>query len=142
MKNIEREVVIDYIADAVMAHQSDYDFDKKHELGFGRNRKNNADDFKKWLFEDFIEPIKLTGFEHEFLKRSCDLMLNYIARDFNESLVVSYSRLDKTATNKYWVSKSGAKYLCPNFYDLFQFIKWEDEEPYSIEELLKAEVID
>ena len=58
----------------------------------------------------------------------------YIARDKN-GLIFLHSK----KPSKYDYSWIGYNDIAFPYYHLFQFIKWEDEEPYSIEELLKGE---
>ena len=61
----------------------------------------------------------------------------WITRDEEGYLTVHNVKPYKSP--EFWVSESDIawEYLVP-FNNLFQFIKWEDEEPYSIEELLKG----
>ena len=58
----------------------------------------------------------------------------YVARDKSGCLYVYASKPEKIIT--IW---EGSGLAMTPFYHLFQFIKWEDEEPYSIEELLGGE---
>ena len=58
----------------------------------------------------------------------------YIARD-KSGLIFLFSK--KPSKCEYsWI---GYNDIAFPYYHLFEFIKWEDEEPYSIEELLKGE---
>ena len=58
----------------------------------------------------------------------------YIARDKSDWLL-----LYKNKPLRFSASWSGCMYTALPLKHLFQFIKWEDEEPYSIEELLGEE---
>ena len=62
----------------------------------------------------------------------------WITRDEEGDLAVHNVKPYKSP--EFWVSESDIawEYLVP-FNNLFQFIKWEDEEPYSIEALLEGE---
>lgn len=87
--------------------------------------------------EEYKEPIKLTQFEYEYLKFAKAVEYNFIARDKNNNLYL-YS-------NKPW--KGELIWHCidgntPVFAELFKFVKWENESPMLIEELLKCEVIE
>ena len=92
-------------------------------------------EFLKWLNKEYKEPIRPTDNEKEILKIIGN-DYKYIARDRNGKLCVY---VEKPYRDRYlWMSES----LYCNidvFNHLFQFIKWEDEEPYSIEKLLKEE---
>lgn len=85
----------------------------------------------KWLEQEYIEPTKLTDDEIVILK-NIDKTYKWVARDSSN---IPYVYKDKPIKDEYrW---------CGNFISLmvlehlFKFIKWEDEEPYNIDELLK-----
>ena len=79
--------------------------------------------------------IKLTEDEKVIL-RNIDNRNKWIARDGDGSLFVYCSKPIKKESS--WVSEMFLDW-CDIwiFKHLFQFIKWEDEEPYLIEDLLK-----
>ena len=58
----------------------------------------------------------------------------WIARDLSGMVYIFIERPEKGQAIWYGCGQP----MIP-FYHLFQFIKWEDEEPYSIEELLEGE---
>ena len=78
---------------------------------------------------------KLTEDEKVIL-RNVPKQYEWIARDAGDSLCVYTKRPIKQMS--VW-STDGWMSPMPLFYNLFQFIKWEDEEPYSIEDLLGKE---
>lgn len=89
------------------------------------------------LLEEYKKPVKLSKFEYEYLKFAKENEYNFIARDKNNNLYL-YS-------NKPW--KGELIWNCidgntPVFAELFKFVKWENESPMLIEELLKCEVIE
>lgn len=89
------------------------------------------------LLEEYKEPVKLTKFEYEYLKFAKENEYNFIARDKNNNLYL-YS-------NKPWKAENDWDYedrTTPVFAELFKFVKWENESPMLIEELLKCEVIE
>lgn len=95
-----------------------------------------------FLFSEYKEPIKLTHDEFAILK-SIDTEYKWIARDMNFCLYAYDKKPIKS--NVEW----NANYNYGNytglivFKHLFKFIKWEDEEPYNIQEILNnCEVID
>ena len=87
---------------------------------------------KELLWERKEKP-KLTEDEKVIL-RNVPKYYKWIARDNSGSLYVYASKPKKRFTT--WES-NGAP-LIP-FAHIFKFIKWEDDEPYSIEDLLKGE---
>lgn len=84
------------------------------------------------LLEEYKKPVKLTKFEYEYLKVAKKEGFNFIARDKNNNLYL-YS-------NKPWKDKIDWDYedrTTPVFAKLFKFVKWEDEEPYNIDKILR-----
>ena len=88
---------------------------------------------KELLWERKDEP-KLTEDEKAILKVLLKEKYKWIARDKNGCLYVYASKPEKVIT--IW---EGSGLPMMPFNHLFQFIKWEDDEPYSIEELLGKE---
>lgn len=95
---------------------------------------------KSWLNAEHIEKPKLTKKERMF----CELVeTGWIARD-SDALLVHYKCKPEKA-NWSWVN--GDKVLCigrhfNSIADGFSFITWDDKEPWSVEELLKLEVME
>ena len=103
-----------------------------------------VDRLHEWAESEYIEKPTITSKEKMFL----DLILSkwtYLARDADEILYVFDSLPSKrincwcienmSLCNYYYVSKK-------LFGNMFDFIKCEDEEPWSIEDLKKLEVRD
>ena len=98
------------------------------------------DDFINWLEKNYKESIKLSDDEKVIL-RSIPKEFKWICRDEgNKGLYVYTEKPNRDNICKLWYVKE-PEYARPLelFKHLFQFIKWEDEEPYNIEELLKDE---
>ena len=90
------------------------------------------------LLEEYKEPTKLTRFEYEYLKVAKENEYNFIARDINNKLY-GFSKRPKKR-NITWDSCDD--YECM-FESMFKFVKWEDEEPYNIDEILSnCEVVE
>ena len=92
-------------------------------------------DIIEWLYEEHIEKPKLTKKERQF----CELIeTGYICRDSIGELWWFQFKPNKKPS-KCWDDGGLMNYMsalpCK-----FLFIQWEDEEPWSIEELLKLEV--
>lgn len=77
--------------------------------------------------------IKLSDEEKVILK-NIDKNFEYMARDRNGDLWVYGVKPEKREKDGQWWDLDNG--LLP-FNGLFQFIKWEDKEPYLIEDLLK-----
>lgn len=97
----------------------------------------------EWSESEYIEKPTITSREKNFL----DLILSkmkYIARDFNNDLYIYYNKPKRNSINKSWgTDDSNYHYVSRKMYgDMFDFIKWEDEEPWSIDGLKKLEVKD
>lgn len=83
------------------------------------------------LLEEYKEPVKLSKFEYEYLKVAKENEYNFIARDEDGGLFL-YSI-------KPWKGEIAWKYRDSGiriFTKMFKFVKWEDEEPYLIDEIL------
>lgn len=88
----------------------------------------------EWLDAEHKEKPKLSEVERVILE-NIDKDYKWIARDKEECLRCYDCKPVKG--NVFW-NITGKKYAhMGGFNHLFQFIKWEDTEPYNIEELLK-----
>ena len=79
------------------------------------------------------ETPKLTEDEKVIL-RNLPKKYKWIARDNSTCIQLFTNKPNKITW--WWNGAEGIKLVFPH---LFQFIKWEDEEPYLIEDLLKGE---
>lgn len=102
------------------------------------------DRVREWAESEYIEKPTITSKEKMFL----DLLLakwKYIARDADEKLYV-FDLVPSKKRNSWCIE---SVFIC-NYYNIsenlfgkmFDFIKWEDEEPWSIEDLKNLEVKD
>ena len=73
-------------------------------------------------------------YDEKIILRNLPKKYKYIARDKN-GLIFLYAK----KPSKCECSWGGCKYMLLPLEHLFRFIKWEDEEPYLIEDLLKGE---
>ena len=84
------------------------------------------------LLEEYKEPVKLTKFEYVYLKVAKKEGFNFIARDGDGRLFLYKNKPFKSLDE--WIVAS--KVCCRILDSLFKFVKWEDKEPYSIDEIL------
>lgn len=95
----------------------------------------------KWLVSEYKQsPIKLTRLEYGILNHILNNTdYSYIARERDGALFIYKDKPLKTTY--YWSGSDSNDFKY--FNDLFQFIKWEDAKPTSIDELLKnCEVVE
>lgn len=93
--------------------------------------------FKEWCESEYIERPKISESDRRFLDYIPD-NYKYMARDRNGFLHIYDSKVEKN--DKCWTS---ARYITMGmmaFKILFPMVKWEDEEPWMIEDLKKLEV--
>lgn len=104
-----------------------------------------CDDEKRmqWSESEYVEPKPkptITSREKNFLD-SILSNFRYIARGINNDLYIYYNKPRRNSMNGFWTTDDGNYYVSRNIYgNMFDFIKWEDEEPWSIEDLKKLEV--
>lgn len=89
----------------------------------------------EWLKQEHKEKIKLSEAERNILTY-LPKRYKYIARDSDNELYVYEEKPEKAG--KSWDSNNFDETDMEIFNHLFQFIKWEDKEPYNIGELLKT----
>lgn len=100
-------------------------FDSKKDCNNGRYN---------WLLSEYKKPIEVSKLEYEFLKWSEKEGHKYIVRDKINHLFIFKDAPIKR--ENCWVPESS--YCSIALFDnLFKFIKQEDEEPYSINDILK-----
>jgi hypothetical protein len=109
-----------------------FDEEDDHDCGCNFSRM-------KWMLSEYKEPIKLTRLEHEILKWLIGKDYKYIVRDSGGWLYADYKQPHKN--NRIWGSVNGNQFSMCGFSALFQFIKWEDEEPTSIQDVLENCVV-
>ena len=113
---------------------------KCSDCDFGGNCERNR---FTWLYAEHIEKPTLNRYERGFCKA---LRTGWLARDKDDAVYWHKKKPAKDFRDDSWfVEKSAAFHLrssvsYANPEICFHFIKWEDDEPWSVEELLKLEV--
>lgn len=102
------------------------------------------DRLREWSESEYVEKPTITSRERNFI----DLILakwEYIARDADEKLYV-FDLLPSKKRDSWCIENALICNYCniseKLFGKMFDFIKWEDEKPWSIEDLKKLEVKD
>ena len=88
---------------------------------------------KQWLLAEYQEPIKLSHDEYVILKnlpKDCE----WITRNRYGDLLIYREKPYKSVNIWDCDNDDGCEFYA--FNHLFQFIKWEDEEPYEIAKLI------
>jgi hypothetical protein len=106
-----------------------FDDEESEECGYNLPRL-------KWLFAEYKRPIKLSRLEYEVLKHVQKEDFNFIIRNNYGDLFIHENKPIKPDSSIDWCT-TGKSYILCAFNDLFQFVKFEDEEPRSIKEILK-----
>ena len=89
-----------------------------------------------WLLSEYKKPIILIELEYNILKFIADNTKNmYMSRTKKGNIYLHKSKPKKDKVNGLWIGEYPTS-LIP-FNKLFQFIMWEDEESYSINDVLK-----
>lgn len=124
-----------YVGDEVEGCGGDEQFVK-----FLRNVASSG--FIKWLYKDY--KFKLSKVEYELLRHLRKKGYSYIVRDGSNSVYVYEKR--PCRINLYWTPDDVNHNDDISLYRLsylFQFLKWSDEEPTLIQEILdNCEVIE
>lgn len=125
-----------YTDDLLCKNHEEYDVMRVYDLeAFGVSDFINDCKCSESLWERKEKPrIKLTDDEKVIL-RNLPKKYKYIARDKNGYLCVYKENPTKKITS--WINDINKFEFLILFNHLFKFIKWEDEEPYLIEDLLK-----
>ena len=90
----------------------------------------------KWLLSEYKKPIILTELEYNILKFLADNTRSvYITRTKKGNIYLHNSKPKKDKVNRLWIGEYPTSLII--FNKLFKFITWEDEEPYSINDILK-----
>lgn len=91
---------------------------------------------REWLEDEYKKPIKLSDDEKAILK-NINKKYKWIVRNGFGDLDICDVKPYKG--KMFWLEDNGDMAEMNIFGHLFQFIEWSDDEPYSIEELLKDE---
>lgn len=91
----------------------------------------------RWFAEEYKEPKPTPMLTEKEMHLCKAFNSGYIARDKSRVLHF-YAKKPRKGLTGWWTDNNIYTVIPPNL--LFSFIKWEDEEPYSIEEMLTWEV--
>lgn len=111
-----------------------FDEEDDHDCGCNFSRM-------KWMLSEYRKPVKISKLEYGILEYLFkNKQYKFIVRERNDCLYIYKSNPKKEVDG--WQSLSMSCGLNP-FNGLFEFVKWEDKEPTSIEDVLNScEVIE
>ena len=89
----------------------------------------------EWIYAEHIEQPKLTKRERAFCEA---VQTGWIARDEGGELYWFHDGFKVEKLQRTWNSEEYSKISSMGLF--FEFIKWEDETPWSVEDLSKLEV--
>ena len=95
-------------------------------------------------FEELVDyllsdvPENLLSDDEYIILKNLDKQWKWIARDDGYSCILHVYNMKPTKDNYSWKCIGCLSEKMKLFNHLFQFVKWEDDEPYKIEKLLAA----
>lgn len=90
----------------------------------------------KWLLSEYKEPVKLSKLEYGLLKYlSENTRYMYIVRDNDDNIFLYIAKPRKNKVGSWWTGCYVHGMMM--FNKLFQFVKFEDEEPIAIKDILE-----
>ena len=93
---------------------------------------------KLWCNEEYIEKPMLTKNEKKFLD-IINPKYKYVTKNKNNILCLSVGIPIRTEND--WIGVNDCAYISENYFNgLFKFIKWDDEEPWQLDDLKKLEI--
>ena len=96
----------------------------------------------RWLLSEYKEPIKLTRLEYLLLKLFYKKDFRYLTRSAEGYLFINKGNNPPLKKCGMWFNRNH-HITFEVINDLFPFIKWEDEEPRAIKDILdNCEVVD
>lgn len=138
MKNFEKYIdkIVEFVEKCNCSHLCNGGFECpfKNEFEHCRFSYGDAGDLKQYLLAEHVEPIKLTHDEYVILK-NLGSEWKFIARDCDWFEINLFTD-EPTRIDGLWSNGGSPSIRMTLFPNLFQFIKWEDEELYSIEQLI------
>lgn len=106
------------------------------------NFENCEKETREWAESEYIEKPVISKRDRAFLEYLIE-KYKYIARDENGKLFVYGSKPYKDKRCNCWRSdRRNSPILHLNYNIVFPMVKWEDSEPWLIEDLKKLDVVD
>lgn len=100
---------------------------------------NCAEATRKWAESEYIEKPVISKRDREFLDYLKDRW-KYMARDNISNAVYVFTEIPVKSKVGHFVYTGEARRISSDFNVVFPMVKWEDSEPWLIEDLKKLEV--
>lgn len=94
---------------------------------------------REWAESEYIEKPVISKRDRAFLEY-LDAIIHYVTRDLNDDLYIYISKPHKLIDC--WESEREADKILRMFNIDLPMVKWEDNEPWLIEDLKKLEVVE
>lgn len=94
---------------------------------------------REWAESEYIEKPVISKRDRAFLEY-LDTIIHYVARDLNDDLYIYISKPHKLIDC--WESEREVDKILRMFNIDLPMVKWEDNEPWLIEDLKKLEVVE
>lgn len=94
---------------------------------------------RKWLEQEYIEKPVISKMDRAFLEYLGENM-KWMTRDYNGKLWAWEAIPEKSVISKVWTCAAGNGLNAFNID--FPMVKWEDDEPWLIEDLKQLEVVE
>ena len=117
---------------------NDFDCDK---CMFRSENRCRSKLLKDWAESEYIEKPVISKRDRAFLDCLKDKW-KYMARDDISSAVYVFSEIPKKSKGGYLTYTGEVRRSSTDFNIDFPMVKWEDDEPWIIEDLKKLEVVD
>lgn len=105
------------------------------------NTEQCKEKVRKWAEAEYVERPVISKRDRAFLEY-IDSRYKYIARNKNNPLCVWINKPVKEKGFAGWCHVTSVKGELGDFIIDFPMVKWEDDEPWLIEDLKKLEVVD
>ena len=97
-----------------------------------------SEGLREWCHSEYINKPKLTKNEKKFLD-IINHKYKYVTKSKNNILCLSAGIPIRTGND--WIGVNDCAYISENYFNvLFRFIKWDDEEPWLLDDMRKLEI--
>lgn len=102
---------------------------------------NCAEATRKWAESEYIEKPVISKRDRSFLDYLKDRW-KYMARDNISNAVYVFTEIPEKSEDGHFAYTGEARRISSDFNVVFPMVKWEDPEPWLIEDLKKLEVVE
>lgn len=96
---------------------------------------------RKWAESEYFELVKISKRDRSFLDYLKDRW-KYMARDNTSNAVYVFTEIPEKSKVGHFVYTGESRRISSDFNVVFPMVKWENSEPWLIEDLKKLEVVE